>query len=411
MKHHDVIVVGAGHGGAQTALALRQLQFAGSVLLIGDESDLPYQRPPLSKDYLTGDKQFQKLAIRPARVWDELRIDRALGSPVVEVDPQARTVRLASGVIHAYDKLVWAAGGAPRQLVCPGADLTGVHYLRGRADADAIRDEITAGRRRIAIIGGGYIGLEVSAALRRAGCTVTLLEVEERVLARVAGEAISCFYEREHRARGVDLQTRAAVVAIEGDAGHVNAVRLADGTLVTADMVVVGIGILPNVAPLLACGAQGNNGVDVDEYCRTCLPHIFAVGDCATHTNAFAQGERIRLESVQNANDMAGVVARAIVGSPVPYHALPWFWSNQFDLKLQTVGISRGHDQVVVRGDQASRSFSVLYLKNGRMIAADCVNAVKDYVQAHKLIESGARIPAAVLANTAIALKEAALPA
>lgn len=234
---------------------------------------------------------------------------------------------------------------------------------------------------------------------------MVLFEAQDRVLARVAGEALSRFYEAEHRARGVDLRLGAAVSCIEGGE-RVTGVRLADGELVPADMVIVGIGIVPAVSPLLMAGAEGGNGVAVDPFCRTSLPDVYAVGDCALHANRYAGGERIRLESVQNANDQAGVAARAIAGEPVPYDTTPWFWSNQYDLKLQTVGLSTGYDLAVVRGDPASRAFSVVYFREGRVVALDCVNAVRDYVQGRKLVEAGAPVDPALVADAAVPLKE-----
>jgi 3-phenylpropionate/trans-cinnamate dioxygenase ferredoxin reductase subunit len=262
------------------------------------------------------------------------------------------------------------------------------------------------GTAKVVVIGGGYIGLEAAAVLRKLGREVVLVEALDRVLARVAGVALSRFFENEHRAHGVDLRLGVAVDCVEGEAGRVAAVRLAGGERISADMVVVGIGIEPAVAPLIAAGGAGGNGVDVDEYCRTSLPDVYAIGDCAAHSNGFADGARIRLESVQNANDQANVAARAILGEPTPYAATPWFWSNQYDLKLQTVGLSAGHDWAVTRGDPAARSFSLIYLKDGRVIALDCVNAVKDYVQGRKLVEARAAIDPALLADTGIGLKD-----
>jgi 3-phenylpropionate/trans-cinnamate dioxygenase ferredoxin reductase component len=257
----------------------------------------------------------------------------------------------------------------------------------------------------VAVIGGGYIGLEAAAVLRKLGKEVVLLEALPRVLARVAGEQLSAFYESEHRAHGVDLRTGVGVTALTGD-GHVSGVVLADGSTISADMVIVGIGIIPSVDPLLAAGAHGGNGVTVDAHCRTTLPDIYAIGDCAAHANGFADGATIRLESVQNANDQATIAAKAICGELVEYAATPWFWSNQYDLKLQTVGLSTGFDQAVLRGDLATRSFSVIYLKDGAVRALDCVNMVKDYVQGRKLVEARAVVDPAWLADTNVPLKE-----
>ena len=400
----DVVIVGAGQGGAYAAIQLRQLGFAGTIALVGRESDPPYERPPLSKEYMLGDKTWERLLIRPAEFWADKGIDLILNAEVTSLDPAAKTVALHDGRTIGYGDLVWATGGEPRQLTCPGAHLPGVYGVRNRADADAILADLPKVERAV-IVGGGYIGLEAAAVLRKLGKDVTLLEVLPRVLARVAGEALSAFYQAEHRAHGVDLRTETGLAAIEG-ADRVTGVRLADGSLIACQLVIVGIGIIPAVGPLIAAGAAGGNGVDVDPFCRTSLPHVYAIGDCAAHPNRFADGQVIRLESVQNANDQASCVARAITGDPQPYGATPWFWSNQYDLKLQTVGLSGGHDTAVLRGDPANRSFSVLYLKRGRLIACDAVNAVKDYVQARKLVEDGAIIAPEDLADTSRPLKE-----
>ena len=408
MDKADIVIVGAGHGGAQAAIALRQNKFEGSILMIGRDSEPPYERPPLSKEYLAREKEFERIYIRPPQFWGDKGVDLRLGSAVSEVDPAAHTLTLVDGSQVEYGKLIWATGGDPRRLPLPGAELAGVHGVRDRADADRMMAELDAGAKRIVVIGGGYIGLEAAAVLTKLGCQVTLLEALPRVLARVAGEQLSEFYQAEHVSKGVELRLDVAVDSLEGTDGKVSGVKLADGEVIPADMVIVGIGIVPAVGPLIAAGAAGANGVDVDEYCRTSLPDIYAIGDCAAHANAFAGGAVIRLESVQNANDMANTAAKDITGNPQPYHALPWFWSNQFDLKLQTAGLSIGHDQAVLRGDPASRSFSVVYLKGGKVVALDCVNAVKDYVQGRKLVEAGATIAPELLADADTPLKEMA---
>jgi 3-phenylpropionate/trans-cinnamate dioxygenase ferredoxin reductase subunit len=406
MDFADVVIVGGGHGGAQAALALRQHGFAGRVVIVGREPELPYERPPLSKEYLARDKEFARLLIRPLKVWEDKAIEMKLGRSVTKVDPAAKSVALDDGSELGYGSLIWAAGGDPRRLACEGGHLVGIHSVRDRADVDRMMREIDAGAKRVVVIGGGYIGLEAAAVLTKLGLHVTLLEALPRVLARVAGEGLSAFYEDEHRAHGVDLRCGVTVDCITGEDGKVTGVRLADATLLACDMVVVGIGIVPAVAPLIVAGAAGANGVEVDEFCRTSLPDVYAIGDCAAHANPFADGAVIRLESVQNANDMATVAAHAICGDPRAYKAVPWFWSNQYDLRLQTVGLSTGHDATVVRGEPAGRSFSVVYLKGGRVIAIDSVNSVKDYVQGKKLVEGRISPDPAQLANADVPLKQ-----
>ncbi|MCY1285450.1 Ferredoxin--NAD(P)(+) reductase fdr [compost metagenome] len=401
----DVLIVGAGHAGAQLAGLLRTQGFEGSVMLLGDEPELPYERPPLSKDYLSGKQSFEQLLLRPPSFWEEKNIQLRLGCRVVRVDAVAQQVECDDGQVIAYGSLVWATGGAPRRLTCEGADLAGVHSVRTRADVDRMMVELER-VTQVVVVGGGYIGLEAAAVLTAMGKQVTLLEAQERVLARVAGEALSRFYEAEHRAQGVDVRLGVGVSHFAGDAGQVEAVLLNDGTRLPAQMVVVGIGIVPAVAPLVDAGLACGNGVLVDAFCRTELPHVFAIGDCAAHRCRFAQGDApIRLESVQNANDQAKTVARFITGHAEAYEALPWFWSDQYDLKLQTVGLSTGHDQVVVRGEPQSRSFSVVYLKEGRVIAIDSVNLVRDFVQGKALVKDGVRPDLQALADAQVPLK------
>lgn len=391
MNEAEVVIVGTGHGGSQAAITLRQLGFAGSILMIGRDVELPYERPPLTKDYLAGEKAFERMLVRPEPFWGQRDIALELGANVARVDPAARTVSVSGGQTITYGTLIWSAGGDARRLACPGAQLAGIHTVRDKADTDRLLAELAGGARRVVVIGGGYIGLEAAAVLRKRGCDVTLLEQEERLLSRVAGKDLGAFYAAEHRSHGVDVRLGVEIEAIEGDE-RVSGVRLADGGIIACDIVVVGIGIVPAVGPLIGGGAAGANGVEVDELCRTSLPHVFAIGDCASHANPYADGAVIRLESVQNAHDMAATAARAICGDPHPYNAVPWFWSNQYDLRLQTVGLSLGHDTTVLRGDPAERSFSVVYLKDGRVIALDCVNRTRDYAQGRKLVEARAVI-------------------
>jgi 3-phenylpropionate/trans-cinnamate dioxygenase ferredoxin reductase subunit len=408
MEKADVVIVGAGHGGAQCAIALRQAGFEGGIAVIGREPEYPYERPPLSKEYFAREKTFDRLYIRPPTFWADKDVTFHLGKEVTAVDPSAHALTLNDGTTFGYGKLVWATGGDPRRLSLPGAQLAGVFAVRTRQDCDLLMAEVDAGTRDIVVIGGGYIGLEAAAVLTKMGCKVTLLEALPRVLARVAGEKLSAFYEKEHRDHGVDLRTGVVVDSFvdDGDGDKVTGVKLGTGEVIPAQAVIVGIGIVPAVAPLIAAGAAGGNGVDVDELCRTSLPDVYAIGDCAAFVCAFAGGQVMRVESVQNANDMATCVAKDICGQGAPYHAFPWFWSNQFDLRLQTAGINVGYDATVVRGDPAARSFSVVYLREGKVLALDCVNATKDYVQGRKLVEAGLTPNLTELADAEKPLKE-----
>ena len=405
MNQADVVIVGAGHGGAQCAIALRQNGFTGSIAIIGREPEPPYERPPLSKEYFAREKTFDRLYIRPPQFWEEKGVALILNTEVTAVDPEGKVLTLSDGSSFTYGSLVWATGGDPRRLSCPGADLNGLHPVRTREDCDRLMGEIDGGVNDIVVIGGGYIGLEAAAVLTKLGCKVTLLEALPRVLARVAGEELSAFYEKEHRDHGVDLRTGVAVEGLEG-VGRVSGVKLADGSVIPAEAVIVGIGIVPAVGPLIAAGAAGGNGVDIDEYCRTSLPDIYAIGDCAAFSCDYADGAVMRVESVQNANDQATCVAKQLCGDAQPYHAFPWFWSNQYDLRLQTAGLSVGFDQTILRGDPEARAFSVVYLKGGRVIALDCVNMVKDYVQGRKLVEAKVSPDLSLLADANVPLKD-----
>jgi 3-phenylpropionate/trans-cinnamate dioxygenase ferredoxin reductase subunit len=409
MDSYNIIIAGAGHGGAQTAIALRQAGFEGSIAMIGDEPHNPYERPPLSKEYLSGDKSFDRMAMRPEAFWTERNINILTGTRVSRVDSMGNMITLSDDRQLAYDKLVWATGGAPRMLDCPGSHARNVFTLRQKRDADAIRNALPEAEN-INIIGGGYIGLEVAAVAAKAGKSVNIIELQDRLLSRVSGQHIADYFRQYHENHGVTfrMSTKAEKFVINDD-GNATSIILEDGTSLPTDMVVFGIGIIPETGPLLAEGAMGGNGVDVDDMCRTNLPDIYAIGDCANHANRYANGAHVRLESVQNAHDQAKTVAGHICGQDQPYNVVPWFWSNQYDIKLQTIGFSLGYDEEICRGDPDSNSFSVIYRLDGKVIAVDCVNRTKDYVQGKKLIENGDILDAEQLANTDIPFKEVGL--
>ncbi|ENZ84040.1 MULTISPECIES: FAD-dependent oxidoreductase [Caulobacter] len=401
-RFHDVLIVGGGHGGAQTAIALRQNGFAGSIAIIGDEPEPPYERPPLSKEYLAGDKTFERLHLRPEAFWRDRAIDLVLGARVDFLDPTLKQVVTTGGERFGYGALVWATGGRPRRLDCEGGDLAGVHAIRTRADVDLLRSELPAARR-VVIIGGGYIGLEAAAVLRKFDKSVTLIEAQHRLLARVAGPTLSRFYEAEHRDRGVDVRLASTVSRLVGAEGRVNGVVLASGERLAADLVIVGIGVAPAVEVLRQAGALGTNGVLVDDRCRTSLADVFAIGDCAARKSRFSP-TAVRIESVPNANEQALTVACELTGRERDHDAPPWFWSNQFDLRLLTVGLSDGFDVEVVRGDPATKSFSVVYLREGRIIALDCVNAAKDFARGKSLVANGVLTTPGLIADVNIPL-------
>ncbi|WP_155054384.1 NAD(P)/FAD-dependent oxidoreductase [Streptomyces blattellae] len=404
--HYDCLIVGAGHAGAQAAISLRQSGFEGSVCLLGDEPVAPYERPALSKEYLAGKKEFARLLLRPAEFWPEHDVTLSPGRRVTAVEAEAHTVTCADATTIGYGALVWCAGGTPRTLHCPGHGLDGIHAIRDKADCDRLIAALPHSRR-IVVIGGGYVGLEAAAVLSGLGKQVVVIEALDRVLARVAAEPLSRFYEAEHRAHGVELRLGTSVAEIVGRDGAVSGVRLAEGTVVAAEQVIVGIGIEPVVEPLLAAGAQaapGGAGVLVDDLCRTTLADVYAAGDCAVARS----GPGIRIESRHNATEQADTAAKAISGRPEPLRLVPLFWSNQYDLRLQTVGLSHGHDRTVLRGDPGSRSFSLVYLKDGAVAALDCVNTARDYLQGRRLVEAGTRVDPALLADARTPLKDMA---
>ncbi|MFN3945785.1 MAG: NAD(P)/FAD-dependent oxidoreductase [Allosphingosinicella sp.] len=388
-RFFDVVIVGAGHAGAQCAVALRQQGFDGSIALVGAEPDPPYDRTCLSKDYLAGTKPFERMLLRPPGFWAERNIAHLSDTTIVAVRPDLREVRTSAGERIGWTWLIWAAGGKPRRLSCPGVQHAGVHTIRSRADVDMITKELP-GADQVTIVGGGYVGLETAAVLAAAGKRVTLVHSSPRLLSRVAGEPVARFLEQEHRRRGVDVRTSMTVTEIEGRGGRVEAVRLSDGSRVRSQLVIVGIGILPCVELLREAGARGTDGVDVDDHCRTSIPGTLAIGDCAAHPNRYA-GRPIRIESIQNANDQAATAARLIAGKPQPYDALPWFWSHQYEFKLQSAGLAAGHDDMIVRGDPSDGSFSVVYLRDDVPVALDAINAVRDFIQGKHLIQQ--RLP------------------
>ena len=398
-----IVVIGGGHAGAQVVDSLRREHFAGRLVLVCGEPVLPYQRPPLSKKFLAGELEESRLPIRPASFYESIHCELMLGNPVAAIDTAARTLALADGGQLAYDRLVLAVGGHARPLSVPGAGLPGVHVLRTIADVNAIRAQLTRGVR-VAIVGAGYIGLECAASFRKLGFDVTVIEMMNRVMSRVVAPEMSNFYSAEHARHGVTILTDRRVSAMWGE-GYVAAVECSDDTQVPADLVLVGIGLVPNTELATAAGIHCDDGIAVDEHCRTSEPNIYAIGDCCSHPSP-RYGRRLRLESVDNAFEQARTAAANICGRSVVHDKTPWFWSDQFELKLQIVGLSQGYDQVVLRGDPASHAFSCCYLKGGELIALDAVNHGKDFMAARKLIAERVRPDPARLADPNLALKD-----
>lgn len=400
-----VVIAGAGHAAGQVVASLRQKKFAGRIVLLGEERWLPYQRPPLSKKFLAGALSAERLYFKPGSFYDEPNIEVHLNTRVTAIDRENCSVTSDVGEVFAYDKLVLALGGRPRKLSLPGADLAGLHYLRGIDDVLRIQSEIQAGCRLV-IVGAGYIGLEVAAVAAGLGLDVTVVEMEDRVMSRVVSPQLSEFYQREHLAHGVTLKLSTGTSGFAG-VDKLESVLLDNGEKLPADIVIIGVGIIPNIELADAAKLETGNGINVDAHCQTSDPNIFAIGDCTFHPNNVL-GRSLRLESVHNALEQAKTAAANICGENLSYAQVPWFWSDQYDLKLQIVGLSQGYDEVVLRGDLLTRSFACLYLRNGQLIAVDAVNSPKDFMQSKVLIANHARIDPRQLANTEVALKDLA---
>jgi 3-phenylpropionate/trans-cinnamate dioxygenase ferredoxin reductase subunit len=378
-----VVIIGAGHGAGQAAASLRQEGHEGPIIIFGDEAHIPYQRPPLSKQYLSGEQPIERVYLRPQKFYDDKDVDVRTGVRVTAIDPEGRTVTTDGGDTVAWDHLIIATGSRARILNIEGSDLGGIHYLRTIADVDAIRAEMGEGKKLV-IVGGGYIGLEVASVAVESGMEVHVIEMEDRILQRVTTPEMSAYYHNLHTSRGVNIHTNTGVSGFEGADGRVSAVKAGEQRF-PADLVIVGIGIIPNVELAQDAGLECDNGIVVDDHCRTSNPDIYAIGDCSNHPNPLL-GRRLRLESVPNAMEQARVACANICGGDKVYASIPWFWSDQYELKLQMVGFSADGDQQVLRGDQAANQFAVFYLKDGNVVAADAVNSPKEFMMCKQMI-------------------------
>lgn len=400
MSNEHCVIIGGSHAAAQLGASLRQAGWEGAISIVGDEALPPYHRPPLSKAYLAGEKHSDDLLIRPVSFYEKNDIDLVLGNRVTAIDRDAKQITLHDGGSIPYTKLALTTGARVRKLTLPGHELEGVFYLRDLRDVDRIRTFVGAGKSAV-IIGGGYIGLETAASLRKLGMEVTVLEALPRVLQRVTAPEVSAFYSRVHAEEGVNIITEAAVEGLLGS-GSVDAVQLADGSTIKADMVVIGVGVLPATELAEAAGLTVDNGIVVDEYARTSDHDIVAAGDCTSHHNTI-YNRTLRLESVQNATDQARTAANTLCGKLESYNSLPWFWSDQYDLKLQIAGLSQGFDQVVIRGDSESgRSFAAFYFQQGRLIAVDAINCPKEFMSTKRALATGKTATAAQLADESV---------
>ncbi len=399
----NIVIVGAGHAAGQVMVTLRQKKYDGKITLIGEEEHYPYQRPPLSKKFLAGELPVERLYVKPPSFYDNPDVELHFGTTVARIDLAGKTVIDADNTAYPYENLIIATGARVRKLDVPGSELSGVHYLRNIQDVTAMHEYMHEGKRLV-IIGAGYIGLEVAAVAASKGLQVTVIEMEERVMSRVVSEQVSGFYQAEHREHGVNLMLSTGLAGFSGSAA-LEQVDLADGTSVAADFVLICIGVIPNVELAGDAGLDVDNGIRVDDRCRTSDDAIYAIGDCTNHPNMLL-GKRLRLESVHNALEQAKTAARNICGDDLQYAQVPWFWSDQYDLKLQIAGISHGYDRTVLRGDPANRSFSCLYLRDGQLIAIDSINSPRDFMQSKSLIGNHAVISPDTLADVDVALKD-----
>ncbi len=404
-RNKRIVIAGAGHAAGQLVASLQQKKFAGDIVLVGEEIFLPYQRPPLSKKFLAGEMPADRLFFRPASFYENAGVDVRLQTRVSSIDRSAKRLITEAGDEIGYDSLVLATGSRVRVVPVPGHNLDGVHYLRSIDDVHNIQARLTHAKR-IVIIGAGYIGLEVAAVMRQIGLDVTVIEMADRVMNRVVSPQVSAFYHAEHVARGVKLELSTSLKAFVGE-DKVTAVEVDDGRSFDADLVIVGVGILPNTALAEAAGLSVSNGIVVDDRCQSSDSDIYAIGDCTSHPSLI-YGRNLRLESVHNALEQAKTAAANLCGEDLVYSQVPWFWSDQYDLKLQIAGLSEGYDDVVIRGDQTQRSFSCLYLKNDQLIAIDAINSARDFIQAKPLIANGLKPDRRQLANTKIMLKDLA---
>lgn len=397
-----LVIVGAGQAGFALAAKLRALKDMRPITILGAEPVLPYQRPPLSKKYLLGEMEFDRLLYRPEAWYGENDVEIRLSTPVEAIGRENRTVRLDDGSDVAYETLALATGATPRRLPAAiGGDLDGVFTVRDKADADRLATEMKPGHRLL-ILGGGYIGLEAAAVARKLGLEVTLVEMADRILARVAARETADAIRAMHVSEGVIIHETTGLTRLIGDGGRVKAAELSDGRVIDTDLVIVGIGVTPNDRLAADAGLEVRNGIVVDAFGRTSDPAIFAMGDCAVQD---WKGQPVRLESVQNAVDQAEAIAAILAGGMEPYDPKPWFWSDQYDVKLQIAGFNLGYDRTVLRPGQREGSLSVWYFREGAFIAVDAINDAKAYVTGKKLLETGRPVEPSAIADPALDLK------
>ena len=406
MSEKNIVIIGGGQAASQVAISLRQKNFTGDISILSSEEYHPYQRPPLSKKYLSGELDSERLYLKPKKFYEDQNINVMLNSYVEEIDRSNSKLTFSKNngeeATINYDNLVISTGTSPRLIPLDNPNLKGVHYLRSIKDVEEIKKSLI-GAKSMVIIGGGYIGLEVAAVSKKLGLNVTVVEMANRILERVTSPIISSFYHSYHESNGVEIRTSTSVIGINGDL-NVSSVETSSG-IIEADIVVVGIGVLPCQDLAERAGIETNNGIVVNEFCITSDSNIFSAGDCTLHPSAFYKRD-IRLESVHNAIEQGKTVASSIMGEFIPYNQIPWFWSDQYDLKFQIAGLNTDYDEHIVRGQPENNSFSVFYFKDGNMISSDCVNSAPEHMMSRRFIFNKTEVDLEKLQNKEIPIKE-----
>ena len=406
MSEKNIVIIGGGQAASQVAISLRQKNFTGDISILSSEEYHPYQRPPLSKKYLSGELDSERLYLKPKKFYEDQNINVMLNSYVEEIDRSNSKLTFSKNngeeATINYDNLVISTGTSPRLIPLDNPNLKGVHYLRSIKDVEEIKKSLI-GAKSMVIIGGGYIGLEVAAVSKKLGLNVTVVEMANRILERVTSPIISSFYHSYHESNGVEIRTSTSVIGINGDL-NVSSVETSSG-IIEADIVVVGIGVLPCQDLAERAGIETNNGIVVNEFCISSDSNIFSAGDCTLHPSAFYKRD-IRLESVHNAIEQGKTVASSIMGEFIPYNQIPWFWSDQYDLKFQIAGLNTDYDEHIVRGQPENNSFSVFYFKDGNMISSDCVNSAPEHMMSRRFIFNKTEVDLEKLQNKEIPIKE-----
>ena len=400
---NEIVVIGSGQAAIQTVMSLKRNEFTGSIKVIGEEDHLPYQRPPLSKDFLLEEYKPERVSLKKKEFYEENGVDLILGKRAESIDTILKEITLSDENRIRYDQLIIATGSRVRKLNVPGSDKKGIYYLRDLDDANALKQRLKKNKKMV-IVGAGYIGLEVASVAASLGVEVTVIEMANRVMNRTVDPIISSYYQKLHESHGVKIHLDNGLKAFEGG-DSVNAVLCSDGLILEADLVVIGAGVLPNQEIAIEAGLECNNGIMVNEFGETSTAHVYACGDCTNHPNK-GLNTRLRLESVHNAMEQSKTVANTIMGNKEPYDQVPWFWSDQYDHKLQLVGISGDHDEVVMRGLESEQKFLLFYLKNSELIAVNAINSSKEFLICRKLVANKVKISSDVIKDQSVNLND-----